>query len=172
MAAAPDTSPWRETEFDAVLDAAAGDFWPEEVTALGPAPPETPEVTAHCRRTQRRHIKGALQLLGLDVSSTARDRETVSRELPLSLVVLHECSLRIRDGPTMAAWGREGARVLSELPAINRTVSGLLLLGESRGLWGPTLLSRFSGKKPARSVHSSTAGGSDISLPTLPGRSK
>jgi hypothetical protein len=167
-----EASPWRETLFDAVFDAAAGVFWSEEVNSLGPSVPESAtSATVHCRQTQRRHIKGAMRLFGLDVASTTRDRETVSRELRLNLAILHEGSVRIRDGPTMAAWGREGARVLSELPAMNSSISGLLVLGEGRGLWGP-MLHRRSLEKPARSVDSSAKGGSGIRLPTLTGGAK
>lgn len=112
-----------------------------------------------------------MRLFGLDVSSTSRDREVVSRKLQINLAVLHEGSVRIRDGPTMAAWGREGARVLSVLPAMIQSVSGLLLLGEGRGLWGPSL-HRFSDRKPAQSVHSSAQGDSGIRPPTCVGEQK
>lgn len=133
-----ETSPdlrWRGTVFDALLDGAIGRQWPEEVT-LGPA--ATVVAVGPCRRTQCRHIAGAMQLFGLDARASAKDREAISRLLRLDFALFHEGDQRIRDGPLMLNRGREGAKILAELPVIVRTVSGLFTLGQSRGYWGPS----------------------------------
>ncbi len=132
---------WQDTAFNAVVDASNEILWPEEVM-LGPltsAAADTPSLP--CRRTQIRHVAGAIRLFAIDTAATMRERELVSRALGIDLMPLESSSQRIRDGPGLRARGKEGAKVLEQLPAITGTISGLLALGASRGYWGPTLSS-------------------------------
>jgi len=122
---------WSFTLFKALYDASKGNFWPEEVS-LGPIPDSDPQQS---RRTQRRHIAGALRLLGLSGFQDTRQREIVSHEIQLGLMMLEDCAARIRAGPTLGVMGTEGVRVLAQLPGIRSAMSGLLALGERQGYW-------------------------------------
>ncbi len=130
---------WDDTAFTAVIDAEAGDLWPEEVE-LGPvAEDEDAAARPSCRKTQRRHLTGAMRLFALDAKGTSRDRDQVARALGVDLMPLETASRRIRDGPSLRVRGVEGVGVLSQLPAVVATAAGLLALGVSRGFWGPPL---------------------------------
>ena len=131
--------PWEDTVFDAVIDASSGDTWPDAVT-LGPSAPVDDDVEhPRCRRTQRRHIAGAMRLFGIDAAGTRRERELVCRTMTLDLVPLEIAASHIRDGPSLKVRGEEGAKVLEQLPSVVATINGLLALGRSRGFWGPAL---------------------------------
>jgi len=131
-------SGWQNTAFTAVIDADKGIIWPEEVK-LGPVSAVDEIKPPGCRRTQRRHIAGAMLLFALDSAATMLGRELVCRALGIDLMPLEAGVIRIRDGPGLKVRGEEGAKVLEQLPEILRTISGLIALGVSRGFWGPTL---------------------------------
>ena len=97
-------------------------------------------VKTQSRRTQRRHIAGALRLLGLNTSATLRDREGVARHLNIGVAKLEGGATKIRDGPSLIVQGMEAVRVLEQLPVIRLLMSGLLTLGTNQGYWGPALL--------------------------------
>lgn len=134
---AKDLSPWRETVFEATLDASEKRLWPEEVQ-LGPLPEDGGRQPS--RRTQRRHIAGAMGLLGLNTSQTTSDREIVGHLFQIGVSRLEMSAKKIRDGPTIIAKGVQGVRVLEQLPGIRLMISGLLTLGANQGYWGPALL--------------------------------
>ena len=126
---------WENTEFDAVLDASKGDIWPEETT-LGPSVTEySPQQQS--RRTQRRHIAGAMRLFALNADATAKDREAVAIALRLPFSLFHEGFKKIREGPSLKTRGIAGAAILSQLPVQQHTVFALMQLGRNRGFWGP-----------------------------------
>lgn len=125
------------TVFEAAADAAAGKLWPEEVQ-LGPSP-ET-GLLPQSRRTQRRHIAGALTLFELNACATQRDREVVARLMNIAVSTLEAGAKKIRDGPTLICSGMEAVQVLEQLQAIRLRMTGLLTLGTNQGFWGPALL--------------------------------
>jgi len=125
------------TSFEAAADASNDHLWPEDVQ-LGPIPELG--VKTQSRRTQRRHIAGALRLLGLNTSATLRDREGVARHLNIGVAKLEGGATKIRDGPSLIVQGMEAVRVLEQLPVIRLLMTGLLALGSNQGYWGPALL--------------------------------
>lgn len=125
------------TSFEAAEDASKDHLWPEDVQ-LGPLPEDG--VKMQSRRTQRRHIAGALRLLGLNTSATLRDREGVARHLNIGVAKLEGGATKIRDGPSLIVQGMEAVRVLEQLPIIRLSMIGLLTLGTNQGYWGPALL--------------------------------
>ena len=125
---------WCGTEFDALLDAKSGQIWPEELR-LGPT--DNPSEQVQSKKTQRRHIAGAMQLFCLDAKSTDKDREAVARTLRLPYTFISEIFAKIRAGPGMPLRGMLGVEILSRLPAQQHTVLALLTCGQNRGFWGP-----------------------------------
>ena len=98
------------------------------------------EPPQQCIKTQCRAIRGAILLLDLHSDGFSdKQREQASRRLGIDLVLFIRGSQRIRDGPGIKKWAKEGAKVLEKLPAIISTISGLLALGTDLGYWGPTL---------------------------------
>ena len=125
------------TSFEAAADASKDHLWPEDVQ-LGPLPEDG--VKMQSRRTQRRHITGALRLFGLDTHSTLKDREKVARHLNIGVTKLEAGATKIRDGPSLIVQGMEAVRVLEQLSVIRLMMTGLLALGTNQGYWGPALL--------------------------------
>ena len=125
------------TSFEAAADASKDHLWPEDAQ-LGPLP-ET-GVKMQSRRTQRRHITGALRLFGLNTHATLKDREVVARRLNIGVTKLEAGATKIRDGPSLIVQGMEAVRVLEQLSVIRLTMTGLLALGTNQGYWGPALL--------------------------------
>ena len=132
-------SPWEGTVFDGVVDASSGKIWPDEVTLGPPVPEDDGDKPSQCKRTQRRHVAGAMRLFALDQAGLRREREQVCQVLMLDLAPLEGAAGRIRDGPRLKVRGEEGAKVLEQLPQVASTIFGLLALGRSRGFWGPAL---------------------------------
>lgn len=130
-------SSWRDTVFEATLDASEKRLWPEEVQ-LGPMP--DPEDRQQSRRTQRRHVAGAMKLFGFTRSQSAREREIISHLIQISVSRLEAGAQKIRAGPSLFVKGEEGVQVLGQLPGIRLMMSGLLALGLNQGYWGPALL--------------------------------
>lgn len=130
-------TPWSDTVFAASLDASNNHLWPEEVH-LGPSREDG--LMARSRRTQRRHIAGAIRLFGLNISATLRDREVVDHLIHVGLSRLEAGAKKIREGPSLIEQGVEGVRVLEQLPTIRLMMTGLLTLGVNQGYWGPALL--------------------------------
>ena len=124
---------WDGTEFDALLAASRSEIWPEELS-LGPDDVKDPQ--SQSKKTQHRHIAGAMQLLCLDTKSTDKDREAVARTLRLPYIFISEIFERIRAGPTMTTRGKLGVEILSRLPAQQHTVFSLFTTGQNRGFWG------------------------------------
>ena len=130
-------SPLQDTLFNAALDASIKHLWPEEVQ-LGPMPEGG--VAVQSRRTQRRHIAGALRLLGLNIFATLVEREVVARHLNIGVTRLETSAKKVRDGPSIIVQGMEAVRVLEQLRVIRLMMTGLLTLGTNQGYWGPALL--------------------------------
>jgi hypothetical protein len=130
-------SPLQDTLFNAALDASIEHLWPEEVQ-LGPLPEGG--VAEQSRRTQRRHVGGALRLLGLNIFATLGDREGVARHLKIGVTRLEAGAKKVRDGPSLIVQGMEAVRVLEQLLVIRLMMTGLLTLGTNQGYWGPALL--------------------------------
>lgn len=127
---------WRGTLFDAVVDAAENRIWPEEIN-LGPVPVNG-EVPGS-RRTQRRHIAGAMRLFQLCADCSLRSREQVAAQVGIDLAVLESEAKRIRDGPTILVRGSGGMMVLKTLSATNLVTARLVTLGSCREFWGPII---------------------------------
>ncbi len=128
----PGECAWQGTLFDAVLDGGKGFFWPEEVS-LGP----TKEFAQFgSRKTQRRHIAGAMRLFSLAFTDTQRMREKGAGILGMNLVSLERLATRIRDGPGLLARGRGGEEVLKTLHATGKTAKNLIRLGAGHNFWG------------------------------------
>jgi hypothetical protein len=126
---------WKGTLFDAVLDGGKEAFWPEEIS-LGP----TKEVAQFgSRKTQRRHIAGAMRLFSLTLDDTQRTREKVAGILGMDLVLFEKLATRIRDGPGLLARGRGGEEVLKTLHATGKTAKNLIRLGAGHAFWGHSL---------------------------------
>jgi hypothetical protein len=130
-------SPLQNTLFNAALDASNELLWPEEVQ-LGPLPEGG--VAEQSRRTQRRHIAGALRLLGLNTSATLENREVVASHLNIGVTRLEAGAKKVRDGPSLIVQGMEAVQVLEQLSVIRLMMIGLLTLGVNQGYWGPALL--------------------------------
>jgi len=128
---------WSETVFEAAADAAAEKLWPEEVQ-LGPLPEVG--LVPQSRRTQRRHIAGAVILFGLNQSASCREREIVARLLNIGVSWLEAGAKKIREGPSLIRKGLEAVQVLEQLQVLRLRMTGLLTLGRNQGFWGPALL--------------------------------
>jgi hypothetical protein len=120
-------TPWKMTFFGALVDAAQGIPWPEELNrgscdevlgALG------------CLRTQRRHLEMSLEILGISRGTERRERENVALSLGVDLGLVHEVwrrsRVRPRDGPWWKLRGAEGAKILESLRLSERLTSNFL----------------------------------------------
>ena len=130
-------SRWVDTVFEAAVDASSKHLWPEEIE-LGPQTGVL--VTAHSRRTQRRHVTGVMRLFGFNISATTREREVVAGLTGIGVSWLEEGARKIREGPTFIVQGLEAVQVLEQLSVIRLMMTGLLTLGKNQGYWGPALL--------------------------------
>ncbi len=125
---------WEDTLFAAIIDAGIGCLWPEELQ-LGPI--ADADAGPHTRKTQRRHVAGAMRLFYLNANATPRDREYLATRLSIDLALPMTEGKRIRDGPSLLSRGRGGTAILKALPSTQSTLARLMALGTRHGFWGP-----------------------------------
>lgn len=113
-----------ETIFDAALDAARGQFWPQQST----------EDLSLVYPTQIRHLHRACLLLGLDPGLDEKVREQIIRELELPGQVVHDRLAGLRDMPFSQKIGQTVRDLLDALPA-TRLFDRLANTGAYAGLW-------------------------------------
>lgn len=126
---------WSHTLFQALIDAADGQPWPIEARFSTDDRSSTSRGT---RKTQLRHIHGAMRLLALE-ETDEHEQLAVAVALGVDLTMLVLAASRIRDGPSTAVRAEEGAEILRKA---SRPRSRLLLELVDRGhacqFWGST----------------------------------
>jgi hypothetical protein len=128
-------SHWCHTLFQALVDAADGRWWP--VMARGRPAGSTLPPPGGTRKTQLRHLAGALRLLAVD-GADAREQLILALALGVDLTSVATAAARIRDGPSATARAEHGAVVLRKATrSRSRLLSELVDLGRARQFWGP-----------------------------------
>jgi hypothetical protein len=120
---------FRNTYFDAALEAAAGIFWPREKVL--DAEFGTPsDLTQHC------HLSRAIRLLGIDQEPFRRELFAELFSLPGQ--ILHEAAVLIGQRPHLADLGRVVRTVLEAIPStLTGVFESLVIGGAAVGLWPP-----------------------------------
>jgi len=118
-AAQPGSLATTDTLWQATVDAAAGETWPEAGGLAG------------CRRTQGRHLERGVTLFGLP--ATARMREQLASALRLPALVLHEAASALSHA---AGWRGKATLIVPLLERCLDAAERLLIAGHVAGLWG------------------------------------
>jgi hypothetical protein len=125
-----DNAEWfRNTYFDAALDAAAGVFWSrEKIIDADFATPS--DLTQEC------HLSRAIRLLGIDQEPSLR--EVFAHLLRLPGQTLHDAAQIIEQPPSLADLGRAVCTVLEAIPCrLTQVFEYLATCGAAVGLWPP-----------------------------------
>jgi hypothetical protein len=123
------TEGFRNTYFEAALDAAEGVFWPrEKILDADFALPS--DLTEEC------HLSRAIRLLGMDHEPSLRELFAQLYDIPGQ--TLHDAARIIGQAPHRADLGRAVCTVLAALPATLCWVfESLAIAGAAVGLWPP-----------------------------------
>ncbi len=120
---------FRNTYFDAALDAAEGVFWPREKT-LDSDFGQPSDLTQEC------HLHRAIRLLG--VTQAPSIREVFAQLLCIPGQTLHDAAGIVGQSPNLADLGRAVCRVLEVLPCtLTWVFEHLAIGGAAVGLWPP-----------------------------------
>jgi hypothetical protein len=125
-----DHTEWfRNTYFDAALDAAEGIFWPREKVLDA-------ELGTPSDLTQQCHLCRAIRLLGMDQEPSRR--ELFAQLFCLPGQILHEAAAIIGQRPSLADLGRVVRQVLEAIPStLTGVFESLAIGGAAVGLWPP-----------------------------------
>lgn len=120
---------FRNTYFDAALEAAEGVFWPREKVLDA-------EWGTPSDLTQRCHLCRAIRLLGMDQEPSRR--ELFAQLFCLPGQILHEAAAIIGQRPPLADLGRVVRTVLAAIPStLTGVFESLAICGAAVGLWPP-----------------------------------
>jgi hypothetical protein len=119
-------APWRDTMFQAALDAAEREPWPRE--------PEKP--SNRWWPQQRRMLAWAMKLLGLGSDAGSRTALLIASVLAVPMMLLKEGIDSIRAKPGYYRRGRAICSVLRSMPPDFNRLDRLLAAGHHAGLWG------------------------------------
>jgi hypothetical protein len=120
---------FRNTYFDAALDAAAGVLWPREKTIDS-------DFAIPSELTQRCHLSRAIRLLGIDREPSLREIFAQLYDIPGQ--TLHDAAQIMGQAPNRAELGRAVCTVLEAIPfALGRVFEHLAICGAAVGLWPP-----------------------------------
>jgi hypothetical protein len=125
-----DHTEWfRNTYFDAALDAAEGIFWPREKVLDA-------ELGTPSDLTQQCHLCRTIRLLGMDQEPSRR--ELFAQLFCLPGQILHEAAGIIGQRPSLADLGRVVRQVLAAIPStLTGVFESLAIGGAAVGLWPP-----------------------------------
>jgi len=120
---------FRNTYFDAALEAAEGVYWPRE-KVLDAEFGSPSDLTQHC------HLWRAIRLLGMDQEPSRR--EVFAQLFSLPGQILHEAAGIIGQRPPLAELGRGVRKVLEAIPStLTGVFESLAICGAAVGLWPP-----------------------------------
>jgi hypothetical protein len=125
-----DHAEWfRNTYFEAALDAEKGVFWPRE-KALDCDFGKPSDLTQQC------HLSRSIRLLGMDQEPTRR--ELFAQPLCIPGQTLHDAARILGQAPNLADLGRAVCTVLEAIPStLTRVFESLAICGAAVGLWPP-----------------------------------
>lgn len=127
---------WCETAFGAGVDAGQKRLWPLSAGGAREWEKTYGYSPYGVRRTQARHVAGALKLMALSVDLVDQ-RPKVAAVLGLDLSTIASCDARQRDGPPLVACGAKGAELLSAVGRpCQRLLSSFVRLGKDLQYWG------------------------------------
>ena len=121
---------WDFTLFKGLFDISKKNKWPEELN-LGPG--NFARALGPCRRTQRRHCKGALTLLGLMNTSFSSSISTLTGTPQAEFESLAK---KIREGPRSQSVWVGGAEIVKNFKNTSHTYNTLYTLGMHQKFWG------------------------------------
>jgi hypothetical protein len=131
---------WRSSAFGAGVDASEKRMWPLTRGGARSFERRYGERPYGVRRTQQRHVAGALVLFALRVGMTG-ERAKVATHLRIDLSLIAETAMRPRDGPHLVAGGAQCVAMLTDLgPASRRVLTGLVRLGREPQYWGDSII--------------------------------
>jgi hypothetical protein len=125
---AGDTHRFAGTWFDAALDAAAGEAWPQDF-------PEDQPSTRPRFGTQLTRLARACVLTGVAPGLTEEHRGACAQALAVPGQLLHEATQRICDDPGYPSQGRSVREVLGHLAMAPSLFERLVACGTAAGLW-------------------------------------
>jgi len=127
---AQDNAEWfRNTYFEAALDAAEGVFWPRE-KAIDSDFGTPSDLTQEC------HLSRSIRLLGIDQEASRRESFAQLFSLPGQL--LHEAAGILGQQPHLADLGRVVRTLLEAIPStLTGVFESLAICGAAVGLWPP-----------------------------------
>ena len=125
-----DNAEWfRNTYFEAALDAAEGVFWPREKTIDS-------DFGTPSDLTQECHLSRSIRLLGINQEPSLR--EVFAQLLYIPGQILHDAARLIGQPPNLADLGRGVRTVLEVIPSTLTCVfESLAICGAAVGLWPP-----------------------------------
>jgi hypothetical protein len=125
-----DNAEWfRNTYFEATLDAAQGVFWPREKTSDS-------DFAIPSDLTQECHLSRAIRLLGINQEPSLR--EIFAQLFYIPGQILHDAAGIIEQAPNRADLGRAVCTVLEAIPStLTRVFESLAICGAAVGLWPP-----------------------------------
>ena len=125
-----DSAEWfRNTYFEAALDAAEGVFWPREKTIDS-------DFATPSDLTQECHLSRSIRLLGINREPSLR--EVFAQLLCIPGQILHDAARLIGQSPNPADLGRGVRTVLEAIPStLTRVFESLAICGAAVGLWPP-----------------------------------
>jgi hypothetical protein len=125
-----DNAEWfRNTYFEAALDAAQGVFWPREKTSDS-------DFAIPSDLTQECHLSRAIRLLGINQEPSLR--EIFAQLFYIPGQILHDAAGIIEQAPNRADLGRAVCTVLEAIPStLTRVFESLAICGAAVGLWPP-----------------------------------
>jgi hypothetical protein len=120
------TQPFEGTYFDAAIDACDDDIWPLEwfEGSLNPR-----------YQTQRRHLKRAAMLLGLDASIQEWQREKITHLLSIPGQVIRENAALIEKQNKSILMGSCICKLLNEIPLSTSIFERIAQVGALAGIW-------------------------------------
>ena len=120
---------FRNTYFDAALEAAQRVFWPREKTIDS-------DFATPSDLTQECHLSRAIRLLGINQEPSLR--EVFAQLLYIPGQILHDAARIIGQQPHLADLGRAVCTVLAAIPStLTRVFESLAIGGATVGLWPP-----------------------------------
>jgi len=121
------------TLFGAAIDAAGGVKWPVSLSRLDR---DFDELPAGVFATQKRHIKRACLLLGLEPCCSDEARLAVANALDIPTLTLRDHCRDIRAGPTYRCRANGGKEILQSLLRKPKLLIRIMASGCLIGLWG------------------------------------
>lgn len=120
---------FRNTYFDAALEAAEGVVWPREKTLDS-------DFSTPSDLTQECHLSRSIRLLGMNQEPSRR--EIFAQLFSIPGQILHEAAAIIGQRPPLADLGRAVRTVLEAIPSTLTSIfESLAICGAAVGLWPP-----------------------------------